>query len=172
MASQDMLFREILEPTDLPAAILAAGERARQRQAPASHKGGAPGEIYLPISPVKAAKVGPDAPAADAPQGEGASKLGRNMAKLRAEGLAIGAASGMQGLAEARGSGDEDYAPLGPVLYSALGRKAALEMVDVTADMKAAKAYQTMRLERMNARMVGKREKRRLDAEAAAKEKN
>ena len=129
MASQDMLFRETLEPTDLPAAILAAGERARQRQAPASHKGGAPGEIYLPISPVKAAKVGPDAPAADAPQGEGASKLGRNMAKLRAAGLAIGAASGMQGLAEARGSGDEDYAPLGPVLYSALGRKAALEMV-------------------------------------------
>ena len=64
-----------------------------------------------------------------APQGEGASKLGRNMAKLRAAGLAIGAASGMQGLAEARGSGDEDYAPLGPVLYSALGRKAALEMV-------------------------------------------
>ena len=48
---------------------------------------------------------------------------------IRAAGLAIGAASGMQGLAEARGSGDEDYAPLGPVLYSAMGRKAALEMV-------------------------------------------
>ena len=130
MASQDRLFRETLEPTDLPAAILAAGERARQRQAPASHKGGAPADGgYLPISPVKAATVGPDAPAADAPQGESPSKLGRNMAKLRAAGLAIGAASGMQGLAEARGSGDEDYAPLGPVLYSALGRKAALEMV-------------------------------------------
>ena len=128
MRPQDQLFKQTLAPSDLPAAIFAAGERARPP--PVSHKGGAPAHSgYLPISPIKAAAVGPDAPGPEAPQSQSPSKLSSNMAKLRAAGLAIGAASGMQGLAEARGSGDEDYAPLGPVLYSAMGRKAALEMV-------------------------------------------
>ena len=133
MRPQDQLFKQTLAPSDLPAAIFAAGERARPP--PVSHKGGAPAHSgYLPISPIKAAAVGPDAPGTDAPgtdapQSQASSKLNSNMAKLRAAGLAIGAASGMSGLAEARGSGDDDYAPLGPVLYSAFGRKAALEMV-------------------------------------------
>jgi hypothetical protein len=128
MAPQDQFFKQILAPTDLPAAIYAAGERARPP--PVSHKGGAPAHSgYLPISPIKAATVGPDAPGPDAPQSQSPSTLSSNMAKLRAAGLAIGVASGMSGLAEARGSGDDDYAPLGPVLYSAFGRKAALEMV-------------------------------------------
>ncbi len=54
-------------------------------------------------------------------------------------------------------------------------RKAApvIESVAVTADMKANKAYATLRLERMNARMVGIRAKKAADAEkekeAAAK---
>ena len=127
MRPQDQLFKRTLAPSDLPAAIYASGERARPP--PVSHKGGAPAHSgYLPISPTKAATVGPDAPGPDdAPQSQSPSKLNSNMAKLRAAGLAIGAASGMSGLAAARG--DDDYAPLGPVLYSAFGRKAALEMV-------------------------------------------
>jgi large subunit ribosomal protein L13e len=50
--------------------------------------------------------------------------------------------------------------------------KAALEKVAVSGDMKAFNAYATLRLERMNARMVGIRAKRAKEAEAADKEAN
>jgi large subunit ribosomal protein L13e len=48
--------------------------------------------------------------------------------------------------------------------------KPALEKVAITADMKAQRAYGTLRLERMNARLVGVRAKRAADAAAAEKD--
>jgi len=78
MRPQDQLFKRTLAPSDLPAAIFAAGERARPP--PVSHKGGAPAHSgYLPISPTKAATVGPDAPGPDdAPQSQSPSKLNQH----------------------------------------------------------------------------------------------
>lgn len=49
--------------------------------------------------------------------------------------------------------------------------KAAVEMVAVTADMKSAKAFATLRLERMNQRRAGVRAKRAAEAEKAEKDK-
>ena len=50
-------------------------------------------------------------------------------------------------------------------------RKAApaIEHVAVTADMKANKAYATLRVERMNARLVGVRAKKKAEAEKEEK---
>ena len=47
---------------------------------------------------------------------------------------------------------------------------AVLEKVALTAEMKAAGAYSQLRLERMNARLVGVRAKRTAEAEAAEKD--
>lgn len=44
-----------------------------------------------------------------------------------------------------------------------------VESVAVTADMKANKAYATLRLERMNARLVGIRAKKKAEAEKEEK---
>ncbi|GAB4814719.1 hypothetical protein N2152v2_001765 [Parachlorella kessleri] len=46
----------------------------------------------------------------------------------------------------------------------------ALEKVAITAEMKAEKAYHTLRTERMNARLVGVRAKRAAEEAAAAKD--
>ena len=58
----------------------------------------------------------------------------------------------------------------GPVL-PITGEAPEMEMVQVTDEMKAVKAYQKLRLERMNLRYVGIREKRRLAKEAEEKDK-
>jgi len=47
----------------------------------------------------------------------------------------------------------------------------ALESVAITAEMKAVKAYQKLRVERMNARLMGFRKKRAEDLAAEEKEK-
>lgn len=47
--------------------------------------------------------------------------------------------------------------------------KAAMELVKVTADMKAFKAYDKIRLERTNARHAGARAKRAAEAEKEEK---
>jgi len=54
-----------------------------------------------------------------------------------------------------------------PIVRAA--KPAALETAVVTAEMKATRAYAAMRLERMNRRMVGIREKRAKDASAEEK---
>jgi large subunit ribosomal protein L13e len=46
-----------------------------------------------------------------------------------------------------------------------------IESVAVTAEMKATKAYQTLRVERMNTRMVGIRAKKAAEAAKEAEEK-
>ena len=124
---QSQLFKATLVPSDTPAAIHTTYERVRPP--PASTKVGAPTHSgFLQISPTKAAKVGPDAP--QSPMSTDAALLARPMspmAKLRAAGLAISAVSGMSGFAAARANGDGADAP--QVLYSALGRVTALEMV-------------------------------------------
>lgn len=48
--------------------------------------------------------------------------------------------------------------------------KPAVQMVKITSDMKSAKVYNKLRLERVNARLVGVREKRVKEAAAKAKE--
>lgn len=48
--------------------------------------------------------------------------------------------------------------------------KAAVEKIAITDAMRAEKAYATLRLERMNARMIGIRAKRAADAAAAEKD--
>lgn len=48
--------------------------------------------------------------------------------------------------------------------------KPALEKVAVTADMKKERAYATLRVERMNARLAGMRAKRAAEEAAAAKD--
>ena len=48
--------------------------------------------------------------------------------------------------------------------------KPALEMVKITADMKAAPAYAKLRIERANKRLLGMREKRAKEAAAAKKD--
>jgi len=52
----------------------------------------------------------------------------------------------------------------GPVLPIAHPKPAA-ELVAITGEMKGVKAYSQLRLERMNARLVGKRKKRAAEAE-------
>jgi len=59
----------------------------------------------------------------------------------------------------------------GPIVPLPHAPKAGVEMVKVTDEMKSFKAYAQLRLERMNLRLVGVREKRRKEEEEAAKEK-
>mmetsp|Transcript_18695 Transcript_18695/g.38892 ORF Transcript_18695/g.38892 Transcript_18695/m.38892 type:complete len:214 (+) Transcript_18695:113-754(+) len=58
----------------------------------------------------------------------------------------------------------------GAVLMPLAAEKPELEMVAVTADMKNFNAYQKLRVERANARIVGLRKKRAEEAAAKAKE--
>jgi large subunit ribosomal protein L13e len=67
----------------------------------------------------------------------------------------------------ARGEAVEQYSA--KVVLPIARSKPELETAAVTAEMKAAKAYATIRMERMNRRMAGIREKRA--REAAAEEK-
>lgn len=100
--------------------------------------------------------------------------LAANVARLKAYKAALVVFPRKAGKPKA---GDADAAALAAVSQAAgpllpiVGKPApALETAPLTADMKAAKAYYTLRLERTNAKLAGARKKRAEDeaAEAAA----